>query len=120
MTPQEAYYYLRLAIPLRPELRFRSWPNVPNPLPKLSPYEGACYIGTEVFCHLVEGGATPYCNENRSHFWAQIGEVKWDVTWDQFENGFDYSTGRKTRFKNLSKRAKLLLNEVAVLVENQT
>lgn len=111
MNPQEAYDKLREAIPKRPELRFKTWPNVhPDVLSTLlHPYLGGCYIATQVFVHLVEE-AVPYSNPQRSHFWAQIGEEIWDPTFDQFET-FDYSIGQKTKFKTLSKRAQELLKE---------
>lgn len=119
MTPQDAYDLLRQAIPLRPELRFKSWPdNIPyEMLEKIGPYTGACYIATQVFCHLIPE-AKPYCDPTRNHFWAQVDNEVWDATSDQFDFVFPYKDGKRTSFKQMSKRSKLLLNEVSVLVES--
>lgn len=113
MNPQEAYDRLRVAIPKRPELRNKDWPNLSpkliEVLRSIHPYQGGCFIATQVFVHLVED-AVPYSNPDRSHFWAQIGEDIWDPTFDQFDE-FDYSVGKRTRFKTFSKRSQELLNE---------
>lgn len=119
MIPQDAYDWLRWAIPLRPELRFRGYPEVPLDTSYLKPYEGACYIATEVFCFLVPD-SKPYCNPQRTHFWAQVDEEVWDPTFDQFDTPFDYSAGRKTHFKKMCKRGNLLLEEVNRLILTQS
>lgn len=118
VTPQEAYDLLREAIPRRPELRFTTWPRhiVPEDVDRLCkgmhPYEGACYIATQVFCHLIPA-AKPYTYE-RQHFWAVVDDEIWDPTFDQFDDRRReeiYQYGTPTRFKNFSKRAKELLRE---------
>ena len=116
MNPQQAYDLIRIGILRRPELRFKSWPNIPKEMPDIHPMQGGCYIATQVFCHLIKE-ARPYCSLDRFHFWAQIDDQIWDLTFDQFEYEFDYSCAALTRFKHLSKRAAELLFEVESLRE---
>lgn len=121
MTPENAAGLLRAAIVRRPDLRFRervsqrfrervSHPDVTFP----SPYTGFCYIATEAFCALVPE-AVPYASETRTHFWSMVGDEVWDLTIDQFPDGYDHSGGRPTRFKlaygMLSWRARELVAE---------
>ncbi len=111
MTPQEASKKIRAAILRRPELRYNQWPDVTaeQVSAKLHPYLGHCNIATQVFCHVIPE-AVPYCC-GRHHFWAKIDEKIWDLTKDQFEHGYDYTPGYKTRFEGLCNRAQALYEE---------
>jgi len=123
MEPKLAYDLIRTACRQREDLRWREW--TPDKIKEarereralvvhFTELEGFCYIATEVFCAMIPE-AQPWCASDRMHFWAQVGEVIWDPTWDQFEEPYDYSKGRQTRFKQFSVRATALLEETMTL-----
>ncbi len=114
MTPEIAYTLIRDAIRERPDLRYKGAVPASDPFPG-NPYRGFCYVATEVFCHLVPE-AKPWCMDNGMHYWAMIGDERWDLTAEQFDGGTErldaiYSTGRPTRFKQFSARARELYDE---------
>ena len=117
MDEKRAYDLIREACFRRPDLRFRQYdPEDPeivafaHLLMDRDGLQGYCYIATEVFCALT--GATPWCGQDRMHFWARKDDTIWDPTEDQFAEPYDYSKGRPTRFKKFSERAQQLLAEV--------
>ncbi len=108
MSPQEAYDLIREAIIRRPDLRYKgAVPADPTQGFEDNPYRGFCYVATEAFCELVPE-ARPWCMDNGMHYWAMIGEARWDLTAEQFDAErlpTIYATGRPTRFKQFSMRA---------------
>lgn len=118
MEPKVAHDLIREAIVQRPELRWKNWPHQNKNLTvefskTLNPYFGFCYISTQVFCRLVKD-AKPY-TYGGSHFWAQIEDIIWDPTFDQFDYEYPYDLGKKTKFKTFSKRAQELMKTLEAI-----
>lgn len=116
LDPIEAYLSIREACLKRPELRFKGWPEEPKDIPDdswgLTPYQGFCYISTQVFCHLIPD-AKPYKMRAPWHYYAMIDDKVWDLTAEQFKYRLEYKIlGVRTRFKNpLCERAEELYYE---------
>jgi hypothetical protein len=99
---------LREAILLRPELVWSTYPNNMDFTYKFeSPYKNYCYIATEVICKIFPD-AIPYKMNDPLHYFSKLNEEIIDPTYDQFEYALNYDLGKKTKFKQFSKRAKEL------------
>lgn len=113
MNPNKASELIRAACLRRPELRFKTWPRVPECAEsiELASFQGFCYIATMAFCAKVNK-AKPWCDPGRTHFWAEIDGEIWDLTKEQFDYHYPYAQGVKTKYSN-TRRVKELLKEIS-------
>jgi hypothetical protein len=116
MKSRQAYFAIRAAILRRQDLRYRGAAPPGPDFFEGNPYRGFCYIATKAFCELVDN-ARPWCDDSGMHYWAMIGDERWDLTAEQFDSPeyleAIYSRGRATKYKGVCKRTAELLAETA-------